>query len=422
MPRRLWAWCETTKDHMTRASGAEIEEFAAAALAFLEANARRRPPAESAPWGAGPDRIGIVESHASPADEQRFLREARAWRRRVFDAGFGWVGGPPEYGGGGRDPILDSVYESLERGFDVPNQGPFSSATHLIAPSILRFGSHDLKVRYLRGLFRGDLLACQLLSEPEAGSDLAALRSTARRDGREWVVRGQKVWSSYAHVADVGQLLVRTDPEAPKHAGLTMFLVEMDRPGIEVRPIRQMTGEAHFNEVFLDDVHVPNANRVGEPGEGWRAIMATLASERAAVGSGRPTGADAFQRLVQLVRHFGAADRSPVLRDVFADAWIHEQVLRYLALRYEHRQASGDEPACEPMIMKLHFARQATRIADIAARVLGPALAADTGEWGTFAWTRWVSGAPGLRIAGGTDEIQRNVLAERVLGLPRSTT
>ncbi len=290
----------------------------------------------------------------------------------------------------------------------------------MVGPAVLAHGSDDLKRRFLAPIYRGDLLCTQLLSEPEAGSDVAGLKTRAVRDGDEWIVNGQKVWNSYAHKARVGQLMARTDPDAPKHQGLTMFLLPMDTPGVEVRPLRQMTGEAEFNEVFLTDVRVPDANRVGEAGNGWRALLTTLMSERASVGSGAAGRAlDPVRMLIELARHVGKSE-DRVVRQRLVEVHVVDFLIRKVAERADDlRLSSGVERGAEGSILKLLGSKQNYRIGELAAELLGPAFAADTGEWGTFAWSRFLTGAPGLRIAGGTDEIQRNILGERVLGLPR---
>ncbi|HUF99220.1 MAG TPA: acyl-CoA dehydrogenase family protein [Ilumatobacter sp.] len=400
----------------------DVEAFRASALSFLTANSSRRTNRTDVTWGVGDDAIGLLDGHADRAAEATALELGRAWRRLVFDSGFGWLGGPTALGGGGRSPVLDEEYRLLERQFDVPDQQPFATGTHLVAPAVLANGSEDVQRRYLPGLFRGDLLACQLLSEPEAGSDLAGLRTRAHLDGESWIVSGQKVWTSQAHLADVGQLLARTDPDAPKHRGLTMFLIDMRSPGVTVRPLRQMTGETHFNEVFLDDVRVPDANRVGPLGSGWGAVMATLMAERAAVGSGAANSAvDPVARLVDLARHCEMADDRRV-RQRLAVAHTNAELRRFLGLRMEATVPAGRPTGAEGSILKLLFSDQGMLCGDIAGDLLGAWLTADTGAWGTFAWTRWVTGAPMLRVAGGTDEIQRNTLAERVLGLPKEPT
>ena len=402
--------------HSSALSEDEKRAFVAEATAFLEANAERRQAAESFAWGRGPE----VRLMGKDDDDPRALIAlARAWRAKVFDAGFGWLGGPKEYGGGGRHHDLDGIYRSLESEFDVPDQSAWGVAWEMVAPAILVHGNEEVKQRYLRRIYRGELLCSQLLSEPGNGSDLAGLRTKAVRDGDEWVVNGQKVWSSYAHLAELGQLMARTDPDAPKHKGLTMFLLPMDTPGVEPRPLRQMNGNAEFNEVFLTDVRVPDANRVGDAGRGWAAVLTTLMSERAAVGSGKTSAAaDPALILVELARHMDRLDDA-VVRQTLAEVLTHRKLIEWVGTRGEALVASGQARGAEGSILKLLSSRQIRRIANLAGSLLGPAFGADTGEWGTFAWSDYLCSTPGLRIAGGTDEIQHNILGERILGLPK---
>jgi acyl-CoA dehydrogenase len=331
-----------------------------------------------------------------------------------------WAGGPAEYGGGGDDPELNHLYRELEADFEVPDQGMFGVAWDMVGPAVMVHGSEDLKQRFLKPIYRGELLCSQLLSEPEAGSDLAGLKTRAVKDGDEWVVNGQKVWNSYAHKAQIGQLMARTDPDVPKHQGLTMFLLPMDTPGVEVRPLKQMTGDAEFNEVFLTDVRVPDANRVGEAGSGWRAVLTTLMSERASVGSGAASRAVSPVRMVtELARHLGRTD-DPIVRQKLAEVHTVDFLIRKVGQRGDDlRNATGAERGAEGSILKLLGSRQNYRIGELAGELLGPAFGADTGEWGTYTWSQFLTGAPAMRIAGGTDEIQHNILGDRVLGLPR---
>ena len=396
----------------------EANAFVAEATAFLEANAERRPGSDApAAWGEGPQ-VSLMGG-ADPAEEDRRLADARVWRAKVFDAGFAWLSGPVAYGGGGRHPDLDDVYRTLEAGFDVPDQSAWGVAWEMVAPAVLVHGSEALKQRYLRRIMRGELLCSQLLSEPENGSDLAGLRTRAVRDGDEWVVNGQKVWSSYAHKADIGQLMARTDPDVPKHQGITMFLLPMDTPGVDPRPLRQMNGNAEFNEVFLTDVRVPDANRVGEAGNGWRAVLTTLMSERVAVGSGKSsTALDPSAMVIELARH-ASRHTDPVVRQSLAGIYTNRRLLQWLAARTAQAVAAGRPLGPEGSIMKLLANHQNQAIGSLAGSLLGPSMVADTGDWGTYAWANFLCSAPGLRIAGGTDEIQHNILGERVLGLPR---
>ena len=286
------------------------QEFVQRATEFLEANATRRvTTSDDFVWGEGPDNVRVMGSD-DPEHENERLAAAAAWRAKAFDAGLAWAGGPAAYGGGGGDPDLNDLWRELEAEFEVPDQGAWGVAWDMVGPAVMAHGSDDLKHRFLGPIYRGDLLCSQLLSEPEAGSDLAGLKTRAVKDGDEWVVNGQKVWNSYAHKAKIGQLMARTDPDVPKHQGLTMFLLPLDSPGVEVRPLKQMTGEAEFNEVFLTDVRVPDANRVGEPGSGWRAVLTTLMSERASVGSGAASrSTDPVRLLTELARHLDRTER-----------------------------------------------------------------------------------------------------------------
>jgi len=266
----------------------------------------------------------------------------------------------------------------------------------------------------------GDLVMCQLFSEPNAGSDLASARTRAERDGDEWVVNGQKVWTSSAHVADVALTVCRTDPDVPKHQGLTTFLVDMHAPGVEVRPLRQMTGSANFNEVFLTDVRVPDSHRVGELNKGFGVILTTLGNERTiatrAPSSGRGIGP--FERLLGVVDSFGDR-RDPRQRQRLAQLYIADRIKDLLIERWRAALKPGMTPGPEMSILKLHNCRNNIELVHMLTEVLGSRLAADTGEWGTYAWDEYVLSTPGARIGGGTEEIVRNTVGEKVLGLPK---
>jgi len=277
-----------------------------------------------------------------------------------------------------------------------------------------------VKQAYCAGLHRGDLLACQLFSEPDAGSDLAGLTSRAERDGDEWVVTGQKVWTSNAQLSDIGEIICRTDPSLPKHQGLTAFVVDMRAPGVEVRPLRQMTGGASFNEVFLHEVRVPDSHRLGDVNAGWGVALTTLMNERASIGSGMGLGPGPgpFERLIALARHLGV-EREPSVRDRLAQLYIEHQVISFTTGRALARIQAGQLPGPEMSISKLAGTKHLQGISDFVSHVLGPRLRADTGAWGTYAWGQLVCGVPGGRLGGGTDEVLRNIIGERVLGLPK---
>jgi acyl-CoA dehydrogenase len=397
-----------------------IDEFRQEATAFLDANASLREPEQKFVWGEGDDGISLFEE-VDPETERRQLDEAKAWRAKRYDAGFGWVSGPAAYGGRELPGSYDRLYANLEAKYDIPNQSFFGIGLGMVAPTILAHATDAVKDAYLAKLYRGDLVACQLFSEPGAGSDLAGLQTKAMRDGDEWVVTGQKVWTSGAQYSDLGEIICRTDPDQPKHKGLTGFVVDMGAPGVDVRPLRQMTGGASFNEVFFNEVRVPDDHRLGDVNEGWTVALTTLMNERASIGAGAGGGGLGLAnsvRLAEMLRHFGLAD-DPVLRQELADLHIKFQVAKYTNQRAMDKIKAGQAPGPELSIAKMALTQNLTQVSDFLSRVLGPRLGADTGEWGTFAWSQFVLSTPGMRIAGGSDEVLRNIVGERVLGLPK---
>ena len=395
----------------------ELDEFEQSAVAFLDGVAARRSSRE-VPWGEGSDRVGLFEEKTAE-EERAEVAAAQAWRRQVFDAGFGWLTGPVAYGGRGLPVEYERRWQAVVAGYDVPSTTVFAIGLGMVAPTLLAHGSEAAKGRYLRPLYRGDVVACQLFSEPGAGSDLASLATRADRDGDVWVVNGQKVWTSGAQFSDIGEIICRTDPTVPKHKGLTGFLVDMRAPGVEVRPLRQMTGGASFNEVFFTDVVIPDDHRLGDVNAGWGVALTTLMNERAAIGGGAAGGATfGVGRLIALLHHLGGSD-DPLLRQQLADLWIHIHVARFTNLRAMAKLAAGQMPGPELSIAKLALTDNLQRISRFLSSALGARLIADTGEWGTYAWAELVLGVPGFRVAGGTDEVLRNIIGERVLGLPK---
>jgi acyl-CoA dehydrogenase len=397
-----------------------IDEFRDEVTAFLDANAEPRPERREQRWGEGEDVVTLFEE-VDPEQERRELAEAKAWRAQRFDAGLGWISGPTEYGGRELPTAYDRLYDNLESRYRVPGQQFFGIGLGMVAPTIAAHAQPHIRSRYLPALYRGDLVGCQLFSEPGSGSDLAGLQTRAERDGDEWIVSGQKVWTSGAQYSDIGEVICRTDPDQPKHQGLTGFVVDMHAPGVEVRPLRQMTGGASFNEVFFNEVRVPDDHRLGDVNQGWSVALTTLMNERASIGAGGGGGgmgvADA-SRLSQMMAHFGRSD-DPVLRDELMRLYTGYQVARFTNQRAMDRVRAGQAPGPELSIAKLALTRNMTGTAELVARVLGPRLVADTGEWGTYSWARFVCSTPGMRIAGGTDEVLRNIVGERVLGLPK---
>lgn len=368
-------------------------------------------------WGEGDPRLQIFLA-MSHDEEIAYLERVRAYRRARYDAGYGAIALPAEYGGAGLPSVYAVAFADEEREFAVPPSSEIISVTTgLVGAAVSVFGTPEQRERFATPFLRTDLLCCQLFSEPGAGSDLAGLSTKAVRDGDEWVITGQKIWSSNAQFSEYGFLLARTDPDVVKQAGITAFLVPMDAPGVEIRPIRQMSGPATFNEVFFDGARVPDALRIGDVDAGWKVAQATLGFERQSSGSGHRRKGGTAADLVALAQHLGRS-KEPVIRQELADVFIRTRLHAAMVARVARATASGDKPGPAGSLGKLVSSDNLVRIGDCAASLLGPALVADTGEWGQFAWTEHVLGAPGYRLAGGTDEIQRNIISERVLGLP----
>jgi alkylation response protein AidB-like acyl-CoA dehydrogenase len=391
----------------------QVEEFRREARNWLAAVAA--PVNPEGAWGTGNDSIAVFESWTAE-EERAHTEEIRRWERQRFDAGWGALSWPAEFGGRGFPKYFEQVFAEEEAGFDVPRRNELFAVTQqLIAPTIATWGTPDQQDRFLRSLLRTDLLACQLFSEPGAGSDLAGVATRAVRDGDDWIISGQKVWTSGARVADFGEAICRSDPAAGKHAGLTAFLIPLNASGVTVRPIRQMSGGATFNEVFLDEVRVSDSNRLGPEGAGWRVALSTLAAERLDSGN---LGSETIDRLLGLAHNLGRP-LTPLEVDRVADVYARSIIQRITGLRVRATVALGADPGAEASVGKLYATETMRRTSEIAAQLLGPRIAADNGQWGTYCWTEHLLGAPGYRIAGGSDEIQRNIIAERVLGMPR---
>jgi len=396
-----------------------IEEFEQQARAFLEASASRKEENKKFVWGEGSDTVAMFEERDKEA-ERRDVAAACAWRQKKFDAGFGWITGPTRYGGAGLTSAHERVYQRLESQYAVPNQGAFTIGLGMVAPTILAHASDLAKDLYLTKMYRADIIGCQLFSEPGAGSDLASLQTKAVRDGDEWIITGQKVWTTGAQFSDLGEIIARTDADMPKHKGLTGFIVDMHAPGVEVRPLRQMTGGASFNEVFFNEVRVRDDHRLGDVNNGWNVALTTLMNERAAIGAGGGGGGgvNMYQRVIEMVRHYGL-DSDPLVRNELANLLIHSKVAGYNNQRAMDKIKAGQLPGPEMSIAKLAGTLNSLRLGDFVSKVLGAKLIADSGEWGTYAWNQLILGTPGGRIAGGSDEVMRNIVGERVLGLPK---
>lgn len=394
-----------------------LEEFVAEARAWLATIAT--PRTESV-WGEGSDSVAVFENWTVDQERAETAR-IQAYEQAKFDAGFGPLTWSAEFGGRDLPTAYLLAFRRVEAEFDVPRRTEMFPVTQqLIAPTVAQWGTPEQRDTYVRAMLRTDVIACQLFSETEAGSDLAAVRTRAvRRDDGQWVLDGHKVWTSGARIADVGVAVARTDPSVAKHAGLTVFLVPMDAPGVTVRPIRQMTGGSSFNEVYLDGVVLEDTFRLGPVDAGWKVALTVLASERLDSGN---LGLENADQAVELARHRGAVGGRPLgelERDRVADLVTRSYVQRLVGMRVAAAVVAGEDPGPEASLGKLLATDTMARTSEVVRELLGPELTTRTGGWGTWAWTEHVLGAPGYRIAGGTDEIQHNIIAERVLGLPR---
>ncbi|WP_439030740.1 acyl-CoA dehydrogenase family protein [Gordonia terrae] len=395
----------------TDPSGPDLATFRAEVREWLSGVAA---PKSAAP--SGPVDLAVFRN-LSDDEERQLLDAARKYRRKRFDAGYGALTLAVEHGGRGLPASYASEVARAELEFDVPPSTELISVTTgLVGPAVAMFGTAEQREAYARPLLRTDLLACQLFSEPGAGSDLASLSCRAVREDDGWRIDGQKVWSSGARFADLGMLLARTDPDLPKHKGITAFLIPLDAPGVEIRPIRQMSGGASFNEVFLNDVRVPDSARLGDVGHGWKIAGATLSFERTASGSVTRKKGGSVDELVELARRVGAAE-DPVVRQQLADVYIRAELRKATADRVARAAAAGRSPGPAASVGKLMASDVLVKIGEIAGDLLGNDIAVAT-DPSRFAWTEHLLGSPGYRLAGGTDQIQRNIIGERVLGLP----
>ena len=392
-----------------------IEQFEKEALAFLESNSERRPVEKAFVWGEGSDNFYREKDRAQEAAN---AEEAKVWRQKKFDAGFGWITGPESFGGRALTPAYDRLYNQLEATFRVPDQSAFAISLGMVTPTILDHGSPTARDLYVRKLWRGEMIASQLFSEPGAGSDLASLTTKAVKDGDEWVITGQKVWTTGAHYSDIGEIMTRTDWDLPKHKGLTAFIINFKDPNVEVRPLKQMTGGASFNEIFFNEVRVKDDHRLGDVNNGWNVALTTLMNERASIGGSNAGDNNLITRVIAMVKHYGL-ETDPLIRSELANIVMNYRIANMNAQRTTAKAKAGQLPGPEGSIGKMVLVNNQARLVKFISHILGPKLIADSGEWGTYAWANFVLGTPGLRIAGGSDEVMRNIVGERVLGLPK---
>lgn len=384
----------------------EQAEFRAEVRAFLAANAELRR--ESSPWA--------VNFHASRDAARAAFEGGRAWQRTLFEHRLAGLTYPPEVGGRGGTAWHERIYAEEAARYDVSSRF-IASTIAMLGPTLMKHGTSEQKAHYVPRLLSGEYGFCQLFSEPGAGSDLAGLACRAVRDGDEFVVTGQKVWNSAAQFCNWGMLLVRTDPDVPKHRGITFLLVEMSSPGIEVRPLVQPTGASEFNEVFLSEVRVPVANVLGEIDGGWAPARTVLSNESAFIGGANSVST--FERLRLLAAEFGVLDH-PVVRQGLATAHLRERILGMMGERILAAVRRREVPPMDPSILKLFVAENRVQAGNLAMEISGARGAASEAGDELAAWVRselLIRFA--VSIGGGTNEVQRNNLAERALGLPK---
>jgi alkylation response protein AidB-like acyl-CoA dehydrogenase len=374
---------------------------------FLDANAERRKP-------------GTAEGYRTSQSAPGALERAKAWQAKKHAAGFAGITWPTDWSGRGGTPIEQVIYNQEESNFAVP-RGFFEIGLGMCIPTLATWGTQEQRRRYATPALKGDEVWCQLFSEPAGGSDLAGLRTRAEKKGDEWIINGQKIWTSGAHYSDYGIVVTRSDANVPKHKGLTFFFLSMTSPGIEIRPIKQISGQSHFNEVFFTDVRIPDSQRLGAVGAGWQVSLTTLMNERLAVGDA--PGPD-FREIFDLVRRLeledGPAINNQAVRDKLADWYVKTQGLKYTKFRTMTRLSRGETPGPEASIGKLVSASKLQEIAAFGMDLMGQAgiMTDDETMPANALFQQALLYSPALRIAGGSDEILRNIIAERVLGLP----
>ena len=381
-------------------------EFRAKCRAWLEANAELKTKKTNSVKNMNVGNKSLLEAAAE-------------WQKKKYDAGWAMIHWPKEFGGIGATPIERIIWAQEESKYNVP-KGVYEIGLGMAGPVMMEYATDEQKERYLPPMAEGKEIWCQLFSEPSAGSDVAGLRSKAVQDGENWIVNGQKVWTSGAHFSDYGILVVRHDPGLEKHKGLTFFFVDMKSPGIEVKPIKQLTGGSSFNEVYFNDVVIPDSQRLGEIGDGWKVAITTLMNERLAVGDA--DGVDASEAFELAKKHDEDGEQlidNNAVRESIADWYCEASGLKNTKLRTMSALSRGDTPGPEASITKIVSANKLQAIGNFGmdSSDMSGMLMDEESDFIKFQMA-WM-GAAGLRIAGGTDEILKNIIAERVLGLPQ---
>ena len=384
----------------------EEASFRAEARTFLDANAERKSP------GA---------SFETPDSVDELIIAAKAWQAKKAAAGFAGITQPEKYGGRGGTTLERVIYDQEEANYITPI-GVYEIGLGMCIPTMLAYATEEQKKRYAPPAFRGEEIWCQLFSEPQAGSDLANLRLRAEQDGDDWILNGQKIWTSGAHFCDYGVIVTRSDPSLPKHKGLTYFFLDMKSPGVECRPIHQISGASNFNEVFFTDVRVPDSQRLGKIGDGWRVSLTTLMNERLAIGERPPP---AFEEIFQLAKEIelegGMSIEDAGVREKLADWYVDGRGVTLTRFRSLTALSRGQDPGPENSIGKAITGKMRQDIASFGMDLMdisGAVFDMDNAPMRAMFQDALLS-APSGRIAGGSDEILRNIIAERVLGLPQ---
>jgi alkylation response protein AidB-like acyl-CoA dehydrogenase len=369
----------------------------------------------------------FLDTWATPAgtrnqqDDPDAVAHGCEFQQALAAAGLAALGYPVELGGAGLDSRYQQVFDEVSSDYDMPSL-QLMVGLGMCAPTLFEFGTDEQRRRYLPDLLHGRAVWCQLFSEPGAGSDVASLQTRAVLDGDEWVVNGQKVWTSLAHHSSYGLLLARTNVDVPKHKGISMFIIDMRSPGVTARPLRQMDGKAHFNEVFLDDVRLKPDAIIGQREDGWRATVAMLANERVAIGAGgssQKMGGVSFEQLSELARRVGKAD-DPDTRQRLAVMYTQERILNLIGERMRAAFVAGRAPGPEGSVAKIASSLLGKQSGELAVMIAGAtAQAWAGGDIASASVAGEFLASPMLSIAGGTTEIQKNIVGERVLGLPR---
>ena len=389
-------------DQTPHSSIQDEESFRSAVVDFLEENCKQ-----------------IGKSESGLDDDPERVKECKSFQKELFKAGLAALSYSKEYGGGGLTKKHQELFDEIARDWRLPN-GPLYISHGMCLPMLDQYGTDEQKNTFMKDCISGEKIWCQLFSEPGAGSDVASLSTRASRDGDEWVISGQKVWTSGAHYADLGMVVARTDPSLPKHKGLSMFIVDFTDPTVEVKPLKQISGGSGFNEVFFNETRISSNRLLGDLNQGWNLAVSMLMFERVSIGAGGGSlTADRTPALIELAKTLDK-NSDPCIRQMLSDLWIREKIRRFIGQRVRDSAAAGLVPGPEGSIAKLNGSLLARLFRNASMEIVGTSGQAwKIGDDDAEKWAIGCLAASGVSIAGGTDEVQRNIIGERVLGLPK---